>query len=389
MYKSILIRLFKATDFINTVSGSGMAAIFDSNTDTYTVRKNYIEQLANQRVGLLVGRDTVIGRVTVFQSFCLLLYMVVAFPFLFLGSLCIKNKLHIPLWLLNLFEALQLCSILKKFQINTLFFFDCYQNDANLLAFCLMKNGVYVNKIPSEVPLKFWNKVMVADELKFCFRYQEDEYNAFRETQFVKAHSHWIPELSFNSLDRGFKICATPVNTIGFYSSGMWLRAKWGRIDLNDDAQKNESHLLNMLAEFTRSNTGVKLILFLHPIEKANLEQTIAHYNTLSIQYELAETGIANDMQFHKADLAVMLYSTISYERIFWGYKTLIYPIGHDDFFAVKSNFTNVLLRSGEELIPRLKKALDQTTEEFFLTNGINNYTYTNYLNFFKKYDLR
>lgn len=388
MYKIILSNLFRSYHD-NGHLLIGDAAIFDSDSDACNIRKIYIGQLTNTNTNLFIGRDTLLKRATIFQSIGIVVYLVLAFPFLVTVFLCIKNKLHIPLWLLNLFEALLLLSILKKFSVNTLFYFECYQNDANLLAYCLMMNGVYVNKIPSEVPLKFWNKVMVADELKFCFRYQEDEFKAFQKTQFVKAYAHWLPEMSFNLLERGFKISSTPKNTIGFYSSGMWLRTKWGRIDLNDDAHKNEGYLLNTLAEFTRSHTGFKLILFLHPIEKEDLQQTIAHYNSLSIHYELAETGVANDMQFHKADVAVMLYSTISYERIFWGYKTLIYPIGHDDFFEVESNFTNVLIRSGETLVQRLKQALEQTSEDFFTTNQIIDYTYTNYLNFFKTYDLR
>jgi len=388
MYKIILSNLFSPF-YDNGHFLIGDAAIFDSSSNTCNIRKNYVTQLTNTNTNGFIGRDKLLKRATILQSICIVMYLMLAFPYLFLTFLCVKNKLHIPIWLLNLFEALLLISILTKYKTRTLYFFDCYQNDANLLAFCLMKNKIYVNKIPSEVPLKFWNKIMVADELKFCFRYQEDEFKAFQETQFVKAYAHWLPEMSFNLLERGFKISSTPKNTIGFYSSGMWLRAKLGRIDFNDDAHKNENYLLNNLAEFTRSHTGIKLILFLHPIEKVDLQQTIAHYNALSIHYELAETGIANDMQFHKADVAVMLYSTISYERIFWGYKTLIYPIGHNDFFAVESNFTNVLLRSEESLVQRLKHALEQTSEDFLIANHISNYTYTNYLNFFKKYDLR
>ena len=60
-----------------------------------------------------------------------------------------------------------------------------------------MKSGVYINKIPSEVPLVFANKVIVADELSFCFAYQKEEFEEFRETMFVKKTQQWVPETFF------------------------------------------------------------------------------------------------------------------------------------------------------------------------------------------------
>ena len=166
----------------------------------------------------------------------------------------------------------------------------------------------------------------MADKLCLCFKYQEDEYNLYRDTMFVSQIQHWIPETSLILAnvykDKEYKVLK---NTIGFYSSGFWLRKEIGNIDLKDNAYQNEANLLIFLIDYVNEFKDNKLIVFLHPIEKNNMEKTKEHYMALNLGIEFADPQIQNDQQFYKVDVAVTIYSTLSYGRIFWGFKTLIF----------------------------------------------------------------
>jgi hypothetical protein len=43
-------------------------------------------------------------------------------------------------------------------------------------------------------------------------------------------------------------------NTIGFYSSGFWLRKEIGNIDLKDNAYQNEANLLIFLIDYVNES---------------------------------------------------------------------------------------------------------------------------------------
>ena len=52
-------------------------------------------------------------------------------------------------------------------------------------------------------------------------------------------------------------------NTIGFYSSGFWLRKEIGNIDLKDNAYQNEANLLIFLIDYVNEFKDSKLIILL------------------------------------------------------------------------------------------------------------------------------
>ena len=107
-----------------------------------------------------------------------------------------------------------------------------------------MKNGFIVNKIPSEVPLVFANKVIVANQLSFCFGYQQEEFFYYKDTMFIDSTQQWLPELFFKTPINILKSSSKNIGVvyeIGFFSSGNWLRDKLGDVDLGNDDLKNEN----------------------------------------------------------------------------------------------------------------------------------------------------
>lgn len=379
IYKSLFAGVFQKQKCVLTESDSKVA-IFDSDLNWISQRIDYIENLSGEKIELVVGRSELRKSANLLSGLFVLLCLFISFPFIVVASICSSNKLRAPLHILNTIEAINLVTLLSKHKISKLHFFNIYENDANLLAYVLMKCGINVNKISSEVPLQFWNRTVVADTLSMCFRYQQDEYDLLKETMFVKQVQHWIPENSFITGRQYIKKTnAIKKGTIGFYSSGMWLRVKQGRIDLKDNAFQNETNLFNFLVEFVNSSVGYKLVVFLHPMEKKDMEQTLKHYKSLSDNIEIADISIPNAEQFYNADVGVTLLSTLSYERLFWGFKTLIYPLGYDDFPIQSSNFSNVCAKSELELKIKLNAALENGKDDFFAANGLKGYRYFEY----------
>lgn len=379
IYKSLFVGVFQKQKSVLTNSDSSVA-IFDSDLSWTKQRTEYVENLSGEKVKLVTGRSELRKSTNLFSAFFVLLCCLVSFPFTFLVSIFSADKLRAPLHILNTVEGINLVTLLEKNKITKLHFFSIYENDANLLAYVIMKCGIQVNKVSSEVPLQFWNKTVVADSLSMCFRYQQDEYNLYKNTMFVNQTQHWIPENSFiTGKQYRSKNNAIKKGTVGFYSSGMWLRVKQGRIDLNDNAFQNETSLFNFLIDFVNSSPDYKLVVFLHPMEKKDMSMTLKYYKSVSSSIEIADTAIPNAEQFYNADVGVTLLSTLSYERLFWGFKTLIYPLGYDDFPIQNSNFSNVCAKSELELRIKLNAALENGKDDFFAANGLKGYRYSEY----------
>lgn len=376
--KIILFNLFKKSSPC-IYDKSASVAIFDVSKQIKEKRLEYISRLSGDKVKLFVSREDLISSMPVFVKLLFMLHLVFAIPFVILLSLLKRNKLQVPYHLLCTMEAVGMFLLLKRHLISKLHFFCIYETDSNLMAYALMNNGIEVNKIPSEVPLQFLNTTIVADSLSFCFRYQEEEYRAYQSTMHVKNIQHWIPENSF-SIEHLYvsENRDTTKDTVGFYSSGMWYRKEIDTMDL-PNADEYERELLLNLIDFIKENPMYKLVLFLHPIEKANLDRTHQYYNSFSVSFEYADLNKPNAQLFRNADVVVSLYSTLVFERIFWGFKTIVFPLGQANFPIQGSVFKNICASTKNQLKDKLNLALRTEVLDYYKMAGMANYTYRDY----------
>ena len=250
IYKRILLSLFKnGSSYIKFDKGS-KEAIFDSFLDALEMRVEYIENLNGTHVELIIAKNELLNVTRLLQKIIIFLYLTLSFVPVFLISSVAKNKIKYPLLILELIECFNLLVVLKHNKINKVHYFSIFERDANLSAYILMKEKIYVNKIPSEVPLVFANKIIVANELSFCFAYQKEEFEEFKSTIFVKKTQQWVPETFFKTPKRllsSVKKEVKPKFDIGFFSTGNWLRETLGHIDLGGEDKKNEEELLKNL----------------------------------------------------------------------------------------------------------------------------------------------
>lgn len=378
IYRLLLSRLINRQKGIRVFT-QGREAIYDIHLRESEFRQEYVRHFLPNGVALAISKEQLIASASGLEKLNMTVFAIPALPFLLLMAVFSKNRLSAPLTLIEIFELYCLHSRIKQYKIKKLHWFCIYERDANIGALLLKRSGVYVNKIPSEVPLVFANKIIIANELSFCFGYQKEEFDTFRQTMFVERTNQWAPEQFFQSLnslklqasggDKGF-------GKIAFFSSGNWLRAMLGHTDLGSNDKENEELILNTLLRFTE--TGTDLIIFLHPLEKRvqHAELTKRYYEPILAKpnVKLANPEKTSVENFHLADTGVAQYSTLMFERLCLGYKTILAPWGHPQFPLKNSSMENCCAFNEQQLIDKLKMALGQTNNEFFESNNLQKY---------------
>lgn len=388
LYKRIMTSIFNSRIAVKFISDNPVA-IFDNSSKSKELRIDYVEKLAGDKIGVFTGKDKLLGYINFQQATVDFVFLVITIIPLFLLSACNRDKSKYPLLAIEFLECFHLVLLFKNNNIHKVHYFCIYERDANICAYVLMKHGIFVNKIPSEVPLFFWNKIIVSDSLSICFKYQEEELSFFKDTMFINKLEHWVPENAFLAPARYYKRGKNNINnTIGFYSSANWLREYKGDVDLGENGKINEELLLKYLIDYVNLNKQLSLVIYRHPLEKQKqfLELSQKYYadkvNGSTIL--LAETEKRSADYFDEVELAVALYSTVLFERIFFGFKTLLMPLGHNDFFTNSSSFSSICAKNREELYQKITANLAISNEEYFIKNELVNYSVDAYISYFR-----
>jgi hypothetical protein len=381
IYKRIFINLFKRKKVFLKLNQNTDTAIFDGNDNSIELRENYIKTYSGEPSSSFISKNELICYLSIYLTIFYVVVLIISIIPIFLISLFSKNKCHFPLMIQEFFETIQLVYLVKKYHLSKMHYFCIYERDSNICAFVLMKFGVYVNKVPSEVPLYFFNKTIIANELSFCFAYQKEEFEVFNKTMFVEKTNLWAPEQILNAPKRFLvneKNDKKSMYDIGFFSSGNWLRMQLGDIDLGHNDKENEELILQGLIDYAQKN-NLKLRLFLHPLEKkAQHKDSTEDYYKEFLQHEnvtLADVTISSIEGFDDINLAVSLYSTLMFERIYLGFKTILAPFDYDEFPIKQSSLNQICVHNINQLYSKLNVNLKLTTIEFFELNHLKNYS--------------
>lgn len=378
IFKGIFSNLFKnnTAEFFSDSN----SVFFDSSPNSKEIRKNYLKQLIKEdNIGSIYKNELLIFS-GILNTLQIVVFSILFLPFIFIFSLFKADKKHLPFLFQEAVECYNLISSFKKNSINNVHYFSIFERDANLCAYLLMKSKIYVNKIPSEVPLFIYNSTIVADKLSFCFAYQKEEFECFKDTMFVNETQDWCPELIFNAPQRFFQARKKVESErfsydLGFYSSGNWLRKMLGDAELETNDAENELIIIKKLVEISEKN-NLNLRVYCHPIEKRNPEKTMSFYAQFkSSSFSLAAFNKSSIEEFDEVNIAVSLLSTLMYERIYFGFKTLLVPLGFDGFPLQNSGLSNICVKSIYDLEGMILKSKSISTKEFFTTNKISNYT--------------
>ncbi len=381
-YIRVLISICKTSVEEKKTEQVSKVAMLDSSFNGYEERLRYLNYYEIYPM-LVLSREALNGGYNFFQKIMACL-MVTKLYALFWPAMFSKKRVAYALLLRESLEWFNVIYSCRKNKISELFVFSIYEKDSNFLAYLLMKEKITVSKVTSEVPITFANKIILTNHLYICFNYQKEEVVAFNETLFYDTVKIWMPEMQLQYLSQYTdRIIEIPINTIGFYSGACWLRKKLDHtIIASIGSYDAEEAILKDILSYLELNTHLKLIIFLHPIEKrseSNLKETIEYYNhliklDLRSRVELFSHHQASVNAFDKINIGVSLFSTIMFERLSLGFKCLLNPVDRPEFPLKNSPFRNICAYSKEELFIKLDMNLVLNKVDFFRANKIENY---------------
>ena len=295
-----------------------------------------------------------------------------------------KDRQHRSIWPWAALEAWSLLQFVNEKSIKKVFDFSPYLIDANWYSLLLMREGVEVWRIPSSGPLNLHNKYMIGDAATFSTPYQLIEKDKFNDTIRPKQIHKWVPEQAMNYIESYIKKPKkTEENTIGFYSHASWIRKTEGHSDNGLNIHIRETQLLEHLTKILKDKPNLNLKIFLHPRER-NMEifgKTEAYYSRYfpNTKYTFSNPTTPSSRYFDQVDIGIAVYSTILYERLFCGFKSLIGNYDMIDFPDPSSSLTNICFQSYEELKERLEEATKMNHKMFFKQMKLEEYRYDSY----------
>ncbi len=364
-------------------SNDAHSIIFDADIHAVNTRLSYIQHFTQiTPKGLLAKEHLSALKVHKAQLIGDFLQVCFLWPWLFVLAVIKKNKRAIMAQIiLESIECVRLLSFCRKNTIQKIFYFSIYDKDSNITALLLQKQGIYVYKIPSEVPLGIWNQTIITDTLCICNAYQYDELKVFKKSLFYHNIEKWGPELMLQHAHiYVHNKVQTPKNTIGFYSTASWVRELQGHIDQGVQMEKNEHLVKQFLSEYLTLHPDITLYLFLHPKEK-KYEMSTLTQNHYAKYFDMQKVTIANLQHptaslFSMIDLAVAFNSTIIFERLYFGFKCLMLPLFNPNFPLKNTSMENICAINKEDFFHKLDKNLAYSTQEYFDQNMLQNYPY-------------
>ena len=385
--KRLIFSSFSNSNFTNM---NYTNAIYDSNSKAFDLRSTYLNKFYDKTNYVNFSKDIVVSLLPLYSKLLLFLVLSTTSISTFLLNIFLKDKSKGGLKLRQFAECFALLYLCKKYKINKVFYFCIFEPDSNITSHILNLNKIETVLITSEVPLHFGNTKMVGTEVNFCFGYQLEEYEKYKSTILVDRIKLLTPENIFETAPYYIKTkdFNPPKNVIGFISSGMWLRKILGDNDSGFNELENESLIISYLQEYLSLNPFVKLIIYLHPIEKnpVNFKLTNNHYEKLFTGYEInfAPIDVKSSLSFSSADVCVSLYSTLLYERIFMGFKTLIVPLGFKEFPIENSSLDKSSAKTKVDLFCKLDLFLKLTNTEYISYINFNDKYYINFKKHFE-----
>lgn len=267
----------------------------------------------------------------------------------------------------------------KSNGIELVYDFLPYEVDSNFMYLLFRKNDIGVFKIPSSGPLATHHKILLSDHLALSTPYHFEEVKKFESTIRVGQIHLWPPERAHLYFSRYKENRTWEENgTIGFYSHGEWLRRAQKHSEIAGRIGEAEEAILGMLGSIVRSNPGFKLRVFPHPreLKPEVYPQMMAHYRRCigHDSFEIFTEQGGTSQHFAKAEIAIAAFSTILYERLYSGYKTLIGNMFISDFPMNLSPLNSICFKNHIELENMLQQFGGIEADRFFESTGLENY---------------
>lgn len=252
------------------------------------------------------------------------------------------------------------------------YLFQLHRHETLFVAAYLQKKSIHVNLVAVNAPLAAHNKYLVGDTIKLCNPYQQDEFRAFQNFGNCKKAELW-PTENFHKLINFYKNREIPnlPNLIGLYTQGYWVRTKIGKTAIESGSywDKQERELVKIMKLYVETHPDLELIIYPHPIERRHFQKT-GHYLFTNLQnhqqIKVDFSGESSTYTFHQIGLGITTMSTIGFERIFLGFRTLFYIpyVSHTDP-NVSSPYNALFIKEKELLWSKIDTLRLMTNGEY------------------------
>lgn len=361
----------------------GKLAVLEGLFQYEELEREYVEKQTGKPVGYFFSKQDLMCASTsaswkILGSLRLVLF---ALPIVF-RCISSANRANLALLITEVAEIAGLVHLCRKFDIEAVYDFIPFEVDGNFISYVLRDEPTLIVKLPSPGPLKTHNHVLLGDRLVLSSQYQFDEMQTLPGIR-IENIDKWVPEYAFTYIDRykARNLGTTPM-TIGFYSHGGWQRIDEGHSDDGLNIPEAEEKLLADLARFMQDHPEFKLKIFPHPREKSDewIERSKAFYaGYFGESVELAGKETRTAFAFEEIDIALAAFSTIVYERMFCGYKTLIGNYGFETFPMEGSSLRNIAFHEYSSLERLVLQASATTSDEFFSRHELTGYRFFEY----------
>ncbi len=302
------------------------------------------------------------------------------------ASRCVVSPYRstIALSVAELPEIALILQLAKRNRAHMIYDFLPYEVDSNFMYLLFRENQIGVFKIPSSGPLATHHKILLADHLAVSTPYHLEEIRKFQSTIRVGQHHLWPPEKAHLYYSKYKANCTwEETGTIGFYSHGEWLRKAEKQSDYGGRIGEAEASILRMLGNILASKPQFKLRIFPHPRElnPAVADAMQKHYRSCigHDSFEIFTTPGGTSQHFGKVEIAIAAFSTILYERLYSGYKTLIGNMFIYEFPMNQSPLNSICFKTQPELEEMLSRFIDMDAGTFFEITQLGNYRLQSY----------
>ncbi len=281
-------------------------------------------------------------------------------------------------------ESAYILHLLRIRNVDEVYDYLPYEVESNFMYLLFHARGIKVTKLPSAGPLSTHHSRTLAHSVVITSAYHLEEIHAFGKRFRTGKLLRWPPERAYKCIPKYSGTIATPpTNTLGFYSHGQWLRNRLNHAQYGAAIEQDEIRILHFIRDIAKElNTAV--FLYLHPRElKAEVfPETQKFYasHLSGISYEIKIHPDSTAMHFEEVDIAIAAFSTIVFERLYFGYKILIGNEAMRNFPITGSPLNNICFSDYNDFRQKIFAAHTVSNLAFFEKNNLQTYLWFNFL---------
>ena len=220
----------------------------------------------------------------------------------------------------------------------------------------LRRCGLRSDVVVETTPMAPYNRHLLADTVTLTNPYHVDEARAFAASARVGGYRLWGPT-DAPSLERTYDGVDAPdlPGVVAVYTQGYWLRVRRGTCDATTAAVMVplEDEFAGIVAELARRNPEVRFVVFPHPMERRYFAETgdrgPAWFEGIENVAFSADGEGGSTGAFRTVGLGLTTVSTIGFDRVYMGYRTLFYTGNSPQIdTSVPSRFNALFFRDRE-----------------------------------------